>query len=353
MDVRQFGYGALLDGTPVDAFTVRNTNGMAFTAITYGGIVVSIETPDRRGATADVVLGFGDLAGYLGDHPYVGAIVGRYANRIAKGMFTLDGTAYTLATNNPPNHLHGGNQGFDAVIWNAEPIRGVDSSGVTLRYTSPDGDEGYPGNLAVTVAYTLTNDNALTMDYHAHTDAPTPVNLTQHTYFNLSGDPTRDVLDHVVCIDADRFTPVDSTLVPTGALASVAGTPFDFTTPHSIGARIADDHEQLQYGSGYDHNFVLGIGKTPLERAAFIEEPSSGRTLEVSTTEPGVQFYTGNFLDGSLIGKGGRPYPRRSGFCLETQHFPDSPNHPAFPSTILRPGEEYRSRTVWRFGITP
>jgi aldose 1-epimerase len=351
--VTQATYGALPDGAAVEAFTVRNTNGVAYTAITYGGIIVSLETPDRHGVTADIALGFDHLDGYLGEHPYFGAIIGRYANRIARGRFTVDGTTYTLATNNPPNHLHGGDRGFDTAVWEAEPFSGNDGAGVVLRHTSADGDEGYPGNLHVTVTYTLTDDNALVMDYRAHADAPTPVNLTQHTYFNLSGDPTRNVLDHIVSIDADRFTAVDDTLIPTGVLEPVAGTPFDFTTPHPIGARIEDDHEQLRRGNGYDHNFVLGTDETVLERAALVADPSSGRTLEVRTTEPGVQFYTGNFLDGSLTGKGGLRYARRSGFCLETQHFPDSPNQPAFPNTVLRPGDAFRSRTVWRFGIMP
>jgi aldose 1-epimerase len=353
MSVTPHLYGTLSDGTAVEAFAVRNGNGIAVTVITYGGIIVSIETPDRDGAMGDIVLGFDDLAGYLASHPYFGAVVGRYANRIAGGSFSLDGRTYTLAVNNGPNHLHGGVRGFDAVVWTAEPIDRSDGAGVVLRYGSPSGEEGYPGNLQVTVTYLLTDDDALIIDYAATTDAPTPVNLTQHSYFNLAGDPTHDILDHVLTMDANRYTPVDNQLIPTGELASVTGTPFDFSTPHPIGERIDADHEQLRIGNGYDHNFVLTANGGDLARAATVFEPVTGRTLEVLTTEPGVQFYTGNFLDGTLTGKAGLRYAQRSGFCLETQHFPDSPNQPAFPSTILRPGTEYRSRTVWRFGIAP
>ena len=283
-------------------------------------------------------------------------VVGRYGNRIANGRFTLDGRTYALATNNGPNHLHGGLKGFDKVVWVAEGFERGGSVGVTYRHVSPDGDEGYPGRVEVRVSYTLSPSNELAVDYEATTDRPTPINLTQHSYFNLAGDASGDVLGHQLTIDADRFTPVDATLIPTGELAPVAGTPFDFRQPTTIGARIAADHPQLKTGNGYDHNFVLN-GWSPgssqaLHHAARAVDPGSGRTLDVATTEPGVQFYSGNFLDGTVVGKSGRAYGRRHGFCLETQHFPDSPNHPAFPSTILRPGDTYRSRTVFTFGVS-
>lgn len=346
-------FGRMPDGTVIEALTLRNTHGIAVKVITYGGIIVSLETPDRDGRVADIVLGFDSLPPYLQDSPYFGAIVGRYANRIAGGRFTLDGTAYELAKNNGPNHLHGGVEGFDKVVWAAEPFTRTDSAGVVLRYTSLNGEEGYPGTLPVTVTYTLTADDALVIDYHATTDAATPVNLSQHSYFALAGDRGGDILGHVLTLHASRYTPVDSTLIPTGELAPVAGTPFDFTSPHAIGERIAADHAQLRVGGGYDHNFVLDRDGGGLVPAATVYEPASGRTLDIHTTEPGIQFYSGNFLDGSLIGKQGRTYAHRTGFCLETQHFPDSPNQPAFPGTILRPGEEYRSRTVWTFGVRP
>jgi aldose 1-epimerase len=341
-------FGHLENGTAIEAYTLRNAHGITARAITYGGIIVSLETPDRTGRMADIVLGFDSLAGYLREPPYFGAIVGRYANRIAGGRFGLDGKTYTLATNNGPNHLHGGLKGFDKVVWTPEAFERADSAGVILRHTSPDGDEGYPGTLRVTVTYTLTADDALVIDYHAAAGAPTPVNLSQHSYFNLAGDG--DILDHVLRLRAGRYTPVDSTLIPTGALVDVAGTPFDFTGPRAIGERITADHEQLRFGGGYDHNFVLDREGDGLAHAATVFEPVSGRTLDVYTTEPGIQFYSGNFLDGTITGKRGRAYAHRTGFCLESQHFPDSPNQPAFPNTILRPGEEYRSRTVWVFG---
>jgi aldose 1-epimerase len=276
--------------------------------------------------------------------------VGRYANRIAKGRFILDGRAYRLATNNGPNHLHGGVRGFDKMVWSGEPFRNDSGSGVILTLRSPNGDEAYPGTLRVQVTYTLTDRNELAVDYFATTDRATPLNLSQHSYFNLAGDGRGDVLEHLLFINADRYTPVDSTLIPTGELAPVAGTPFDFRTPTPIGARIGQDHLQLRHGGGYDHNFVLNRLDEGLVHAVRVVEPLTGRTLDISTTEPGIQFYSGNFLDGSIRGKRGEIYGHRAGFCLETQHYPDSPNHPAFPSTILRPGEEYRSRTVFGYG---
>ena len=349
-------WGATDRGEAVRLYTLKNANGMEVTATDYGGIIVSLKVPDRSGRFADVVLGYDSLAGYLRASPYFGAIVGRYGNRIAGGRFTLDGRTYTLATNNGPNHLHGGVRGFDKVVWDVEPFERPDAVGLVLRYTSAGGEEGYPGALRATVTYTLLKDrNELVFDYHATTDQATHVNLTQHSYFNLAGDGAGDILGHVVMLNADRFTPVDSTLIPTGELRSVAGTPFDFRTPTPIGARIAGDDAQLRYGRGYDHNFVLngsGDRREPT-LAARVHEPSSGRVMEVYTTEPGLQFYSGNFLDGTLRGKNGTVYQHRYGFAMETQHFPDSPNKPAFPSTVLRPGEEYRSRTSYRFSVQP
>jgi aldose 1-epimerase len=337
-----------VDGQAVDIFTLRNARGVEVKATSFGCIITSIRVPDRSGRFDDVVLGFDTLEPYVTQQAYFGAVVGRYGNRIARGQFTLDGHTYKLATNNGPNHLHGGNKGFDKMVWKAEPLAG--RTGVTFSRTSPDGEEGYPGNLAVRVTYELTDADELLVTYHATTDKATPVNLTQHSYFNLAADGS-DVLGHQLTIAADRFTPVDATLIPTGELALVQGTPFDFRTATPIGARIEQANEQLKNGQGYDHNWVLNRKGAGLQLAARVVEPKTGRTLEVSTTEPGVQFYSGNFLDGSITGKGGRVYKRRTGFCLETQHYPDSPNHPAFPSTILRPGSEYSSETVFRFGV--
>ncbi len=342
--------GSLPTGEAVQKFSLINAQGLQIDLLTYGGIVTSIRTPDRDGGFDDIALGYDALEPYLERSPYFGAIVGRYANRIAAGTFTIDGTAYALATNNGPNHLHGGVRGFDKVNWQALPFERDGEAGVILRYISLDGEEGYPGRLDVQVTYTLTNDNTWRVDYEATTDKPTHVNLSQHTYFNLAGHGVRDVLDHELRINADRYTPVDATLIPTGELASVEGTPFDFRQATRIGARIDADHPQIRNGLGYDHNFVLTRGGEGLVEAAYVREPSTGRTLTISTTEPGVQFYSGNFLDGSITGKQGRVYERRYGFCLETQHFPDSPNKPQFPSTLLRPGETYRSTTVYRFG---
>lgn len=336
------------DGTEVEAFTLKNTNGLEVRAITYGAIITSITTPDRAGAFRDIVLGFDTLDPYVKGHPFFGAIVGRYGNRIAKGRFVLDKTEYTLATNNGPNHLHGGVRGFDKYVWKADVL-----SENSLRFSrvSPDREEGYPGTLNVEVIYSLTNYNELIVDYAATTDLPTHVNLTQHSYFNLAGQGSGDVLGHEMTINADRYTPVDSALIPTGELAPVEGTPFDFRKPTAIGARIDATHPQIKSGGGYDHNFVLERQTADrLELAARVVEPKSGRWMEVATSEPGVQFYTGNFLDGSITGKGGASYGRRSGFCLETQHFPDTPNRENFPTTELRPGERYSSRTVFKFG---
>lgn len=344
--VTRASFGAI-SGQPVDIFTLRNANGIEIKATNYGGIITSIVVPDRNGRPGDIVLGFDDLQAYVKDSPYFGAIVGRYGNRIAKGHFTLDGHTYTLAVNNGPNHLHGGLKGFDKVIWHAEPLAG--STGLVLSRRSPDGEEGYPGNLDVRVTYRLTDDNRLVIDYHATTDKATPVNLTQHSYFNLAGEG--DVLGHELTIDADRYTPVDANLIPTGELAPVEGTPFDFRKSTAIGARIDTPNLQLKNAGGYDHNWVLNRKGTGLQLAARVVEPKTGRTLEVSTTQPGLQFYSGNFLDGTLKGKGGRVYVKHAGLCLETQHFPDSPNHPDFPSTILRPGEQYDTQTVFRFGV--
>jgi galactose mutarotase-like enzyme len=349
--VRREPFGQLPSGPGIEGYTLTNANGMAVRVLTYGGILQAIRVPDRSGQFGDVVLGHDSLAGYLRDSPYFGALIGRYGNRIAKGTFTLDGRVYRLATNNSPNHIHGGVIGFDKVVWQAEPFERDREGGVVLTHTSPDGDEGYPGTLVARVTYTLTDGNELIVDYQATTDRPTLVNLTQHSYFNLTGGGARDVLGHELEISADRFTPVDATLIPTGALTPVAGTPFDFRTPVALGARIEQPDAQLRAGGGYDHNFVLNRPGPGLFLAARVFEPTTGRTLEVRTTEPGLQFYSGNFLDGTIAGKGGRVYARRSGLCLETQHFPDSPNHPDFPTTILRPGERYRSRTVFTFGV--
>ena len=346
-------FGVLPSGDSVHVFTLTNASGVELRAMDYGGIIVSLRTPDRAGRLGDIVLGYDSLGGYLASSPYFGALVGRYANRIARGQFTLDGVTYHLAVNNGPNALHGGLKGFDKVLWHAEPRQDSSGVGIVFRYTSRDGEEGYPGTLNVQVTYTLTDRNELAIDYLATTDKATPVNLTQHSYLNLGGDGSGDVLGHVVTIDADRFVPVDSTLIPSGPPSPVAGTPFDLRQGVAIGAHIDDPETQLKNAGGYDHTFVINRGGPGLAHAARVVEPTSGRTLDVATTEPGLQFYTGNFLDGTITGKGGHVYRRRNGFCLETQHFPDSPNQPAFPSTILRPGAAYRSRTVYTFGVQP
>ena len=353
-NVTRAAFGSLPDGRGVEQFTITNARGVEVRVITYGGIVTAIRTPDRGGRLDDIVLGHDHLDGYLAASPYFGAIIGRYANRIANGRFTLDGVTYSLARNNGPNALHGGVRGFDKVLWAAEPFRDERDAGVRLRYRSADGEEGYPGAVDVTVTYVLTSRDELVVAYDAVADKATAINLSQHTYWNLHGVERGTILDHVLTLDASRFTPVDSNLIPTGEIASVAGTPFDFRVPVAIGARIDAPHEQLRYGRGYDHNWVLDRrDATPdeLRHAARVMDSMSGRTLDISTTEPGVQFYTGNFLDGTISGKRGRVYARRSALVLETQHFPDSPNHANFPSTILRPGATYRSRTVFAFGV--
>jgi aldose 1-epimerase len=343
-------FATMPDGTAVDLFTLTNAAGTRIRAISYGGIILSIEVPDRDGRPADIVLGYDSLDGYLEKPEYFGSIIGRYANRIARGRFVLDGTEYRLATNDGPNHLHGGIRGFDKVVWQAEPVESARGAGVVFTRTSPDGEEGYPGTVSVRVTYTLTDRNELHVEYEATTDKPTPINLTQHSYFNLAGEGSGDILGHRLTLHASRYTPVDATLIPTGEIAPVEGTPFDFRTPAAIGQRIDEPHEQLRRGRGYDHNYAIDRQGDGLVQAARVVEPRSGRTLEVSTTEPGIQFYSGNFLDGTVVGKSGHVYGHRTGFCLETQHFPDSPNQPAFPSTILRPGERYRSHTVYAFG---
>ena len=351
-------FGTLEDGTAVDIYTLKNAKGVEARITNYGGIVVSLKAPDRNGNFADVVLGYDTLADYVKKNPYFGCLVGRYGNRIAKGKFTLDGKEHTLATNNGANHLHGGVKGFDKVVWAVKPLATKDGPALELRYVSKDGEEGYPGNLSVAAVYTLTEDNALRLDYTATTDKPTIVNLTQHSYFNLAGDG--DILGHEVMIVADKFTPIDETLIPTGELRPVAGTPLDFTKPTArraqgfraaIGARINNDDEQLKFGKGYDHCWVLIKPMGRLGLAAQVYEPTTGRVLEVLTTEPGLQFYSGNFLDGTNVGKGGKAYPFRTGFCMEPEHFPDSPNKPNFPSVVLRPGQEYRNTIIYRFSV--
>ncbi|HZT38334.1 MAG TPA: aldose epimerase family protein [Bryobacteraceae bacterium] len=336
-------------GADVDLYTLTNRNGMSVEITNYGGRVVTLKVPDRNGAFDDVVLGFDSLEGYLGNNPYFGAIVGRYGNRIAKGRFTLDGKEYHLPINNGENSLHGGLKGFDKVVWNGKDASGPDGPAVELMYLSRDGEEGYPGNLAATVRYTLTDNNELKIHYTATTDKPTVLNLTNHSYFNLAGQGKGDILGHEMMINADRYTPVDAGLIPTGELAPVLGTPFDFRQPTAIGARINANNEQLKIAKGYDHNFVLNTAGSAATAAIRVHEPKTGRVMEVYTDQPGVQFYTGNFLDGTIHGKGGKAYGPRAAFCLETQHFPDSPNHSNFPSTALRPGETYNTTTIYKF----
>ncbi|MDZ7319745.1 MAG: galactose mutarotase [candidate division KSB1 bacterium] len=351
MKIEQQPFGKTADGIAVDLYTLTNANGMKVQITNYGGIVTSILVPDKNGKLGDVVLGYDNLEGYLKSNPYFGCIVGRYGNRIARGKFSLNGKEYSLATNNGPNHLHGGIKGFDKVVWNAKAIPGTGEARLKLTYLSKDGEEGYPGNLSVTVVYTLTNDNALRIDYEATTDQSTICNLTNHSYFNLKDAGATPILNHELQLDADYITPVDSTLIPTGKLQPVAGSPFDFKNPTPIGARIDADDEQIRFGGGYDHNFVLNGQPGELRRVGKLSEPTSGRVLEVWTTEPGIQFYSGNFLDGSITGKNGTVYHFRHGLCLETQHYPDSPNQPNFPTTVLNPGEKYQTTTIYKFFV--
>ena len=346
MSVTREAWGSAPGGA-VDRYTLSNGRGLLVRILTYGGIVQSIEVPGRDGTTANVALGFGSLQGYLDNPgPYFGAIIGRYGNRIAKGRFTVDGTDVQVPINDGPNSLHGGTSGFDRQIWDAE----VRDGALVLSHVSPDGDQGFPGTLPVTVTYSLTEDGGLRIDYRATTDAPTVVNLTNHTYFNLAGEGTGHVYDHVLRINADGFTAVDATLIPTGEITPVDGTPLDFRTATAIGARIREDHTQLRYGHGYDHNWVLSEPGAGLRAVAHVGEPRTGRTMTVLTTEPGMQFYSGNFLTGTFAGTSGRTYRQGDGLALETQHYPDSPNQPGFPSTALRPGQDYLSTTVYKFG---
>lgn len=349
MEIKKESFGKTTDGQDVDVFTLANKNGMSVKILNYGGMVTQMLVPDKTGKIADVVLGYADMKGVLSDKSYFGVLVGRYANRIGKGKFSIDGHEYSLAQNNNGNHLHGGIKGFDKVIWKAEPIKKSKSVSLKLSYLSKDGEEGYPGNLSVTVIYTLTESNELQMEYTATTDKKTVINLTNHAYFSLAGAGDGDILKHEVIINADRFTPVDANLITTGELTNVKGTPMDFTKPTAIGAHINDNYEQLKLGIGYDHNWVLNKKGNELSLAAKVFEPTTGRVLEVLTTEPGIQFYTGNFLDGSAIGKDGKVYKHRYGFCLEAQHFPDSPNKLKFPSVILEPGKIYHTKTIYRF----
>ena len=348
MQIDKRDFGKLQDGTTVDIYTLKNRNGIEVEITNYGGAVVSIKTPDRRGQMADIALGYDDPLGYVADASYFGALIGRYANRIALGKFTLNGVEYKLAQNNGVNHLHGGVRGFNKALWQAREARRSDGVALELTYSSKDGEESYPGNLTVTTTYVLTNKNELRIEYSATTDKETIVNLTHHSYFNLAGAGSGDILSHQVKINADKFTPVDETLIPTGELKAVKGTPFDFSRPTAIGSRINQSDNQLVLGKGYDHNFVLIKKGKELSLAASVYEPSSGRVLDMWTTEPGMQLYTGNFLD-KVRGKAGKVYNFRGGFCLEAQHFPDSPNKPTFPSTVLKPGERYTQTTVYRF----
>jgi aldose 1-epimerase len=346
-------WGETPDGQAVDLYVLTNRSGMQAAITTYGGAVVSLKAPDRSGKLGDVVLGYDSLDGYVNDKAYLGAIVGRYGNRIAHAQFSLDGKTYTLAKNNGDNSLHGGIKGFNKVVWAAKEIPTKNGQTLELSYTSKDEEEGFPGNLKVGVKYMLTDDNGLRIEYSAMTDKKTVVNLTNHSYFNLAGPGSGDILGIVLMIVADKFTPVDAGLIPTGELRDVSGTPFDFLKPATIGARIAQNDQQLKLGNGYDHNFVLrrAMGERSETLAARAIDPASGRVLEVWTTEPGVQFYTGNFLNGSAKGKSGIAYTRRSAFCLETQHFPDSPNQPNFPSAVLSPGETYHTSTSYKFSV--
>jgi aldose 1-epimerase len=347
MEVKREFFGRLADGTEVETFILTNSHGLEIKVMNYGATLLSLRIPDRNGKFADVVLGHRNLENYLKreTNPYFGSTIGRYANRIKRGKFYLDGKEYNLTINDGKNHLHGGTNGFDRKVWKAEPFKEEKAVGVKFSYFSKDGEEGYPGNLSCSVTYRLTEDNELILNYFAITDKPTHVNLTNHAYFNLKGEGNATILDHELLINADYFTPVDEELIPTGEIKSVKGTPWDFTEPKPIGKDIG------KVQGGYDHNFVLRKEEKPLRLAARLYEPKSGRMMEIFTTEPGIQFYSGNFLDGSITGKSGKPYLKYGGLCLETQHFPDSPNHPDFPSTVLRPGEKYESMTIYKFSV--
>jgi aldose 1-epimerase len=350
--IAKASYGTTADGVAVDEYTLTNATGLEVKIITYGGIITSIKAPDRNGNMANVALGFDNLQDYETKNPYFGCITGRYANRIAEGKFSIEGEEYTLAVNNDPNSLHGGLKGFDKVVWTAAEVESADGVALELTYLSPDGEEGYPGNLDVKVVYTLTDENEIRMDYTATTDKPTVVNLTNHSYFNLAGEGAGDIYGHILMIDAGQYTPVDETLIPTGELEAVDGTPFDFQTPKAIGPGQRSNHPQIVIGRGYDHNWVLNRPSpddTSLIVAARLYEPDSGRVLEVWTTEPGIQFYAGNFLDGTLYGTSGHSYRQSDGLALETQHYPDSPNQPDFPSTLLAPGDTYETTTIYKF----
>jgi aldose 1-epimerase len=347
--IRKEIFGRTPDGQTVDLYTFSNAHGVEVRVMTYGGVIVSLKVPDRFGQSGDIVLGYDHLEGYLAKSPYFGAIVGRFGNRIANARFTLDGKEYTLAKNDGPNTLHGGFKGFDKVLWKGQPLENDDEVGVFLKYTSPDGEEGYPGTLHVIVTYALNDKDELGIEYHAITDKATPITLASHSAFNLAGEGAEDILGHELFLNADHFTPFDAELIPTGKIASVKGTPLDFTKSTVVGARIEDQDEQMKFGHGYDHNFVINREGPGLALAARFYEPTTGRVMEIDTTEPAMQFYTGNFLDGTLTGKRGHIYQRRSAFCLLTQHYPDSPNQPEFPSAILRPGQTYHSTTIYKF----
>ena len=346
-------FGETESGQAVMLYSLVNASGAQLDVTNYGGTITRIVVPDRSGKMADVVLGYNTLDEYVQDSPYFGCIIGRYGNRIANGLFTLDGTTYQLEKNDKPGdipcHLHGGLKGFDKRVWQAMPLIENGIVGIKLSYLSPDGEGGYPGNLEAEVTYWWNNNNELNIEYKATTDKATPVNLTQHSYFNLRGEGSGDILGHELTIQAEKYTPVTAGLIPTGEITAVAGTPFDFTKSHRIGERIGNDHQQLKFGKGYDHNWVLKRQSDGIELAASVFEPTTGRVLEVWTTEPGLQFYSGNFLDGHLTGKSGQAYAFRNGFCLETQHYPDSPNQPNFPSTTLKPGEVYKTTTIYKF----
>ena len=349
MSIQESPFGQTPEGIGVKLYTLINCKGLKAQITNFGAILVSLEVPDRNGKIDDITLGYDNLAAYIRENPYFGAIVGRYGNRIAKGRFSLDGVTYQLKINDGENHLHGGVKGFDKVLWQAQPLEQNDVVGIKLTYVSKDGEEGYPGNLQCSVTYTLTDNDELKLSYEAQTDKATPVNLTHHSYFNLAGQGSRDILYHQLMLCAENFTPVDSSIIPTGQLQSVKDTPMDFTKPAAIGSRINDDYEQLKFGKGYDHNWLLNKNGQNPALAARVYEPATGRVMEIYTTEPGIQFYSGNFLDGTIVGKQGRTYKQRYGFCLETQHYPDSPNKPEFPSTVLTPGKKYQTQTVHRF----